>query len=395
MKKFVVAILAVCLVFAGFVGYMNRDISAQEPAESQAPAAESAEPVESEKLDYEAMFALHEPEEVVLTADGKDITWDEYFSWVYMSAMQTEQYFFAMANYGVPMKWSDPVGEDAELSYADAAITGAENTLRQLLTIEGYAQAQGIEASPETLEAIEQQRSSDMLATVGEEGTEEDFAEYLKSLYRSESAYSRSNYANFINIQHFVSSYGEQGEKVGDEQALAYLEENGYLRANHILLSTIDLQTGEPLEEAQVEEKKALAEKLAAELQAIEEPEQLSQRFLALKEEYCEDTGKTAYPEGYVFQPGQMVAEFEEGSRALEAYGVSQPIETSYGYHIILRLPLDADAVVSYDSAGSPLTARMLYANFDYAAGLDKYLEGVKLEYAQGFEPVDLTKYIK
>lgn len=45
MKKFVVAILAVCLVFAGFVGYMNRDISAQEPAESQAPAAESAEPV--------------------------------------------------------------------------------------------------------------------------------------------------------------------------------------------------------------------------------------------------------------------------------------------------------------------------------------------------------------
>ena len=96
-----------------------------------------------------------------------------------------------------------------------------------------------------------------------------------------------------------------------------------------------------------------------------------------------------------MFQPGQMVAEFEEGSKALEAYGVSQPIETSYGYHIILRLPLDADAVVSYDSAGSPLTARMLYANFDYAAGLDKYLEGVKLEYAQGFEPLDLTKYIK
>ena len=50
---------------------------------------------------------------------------------------------------------------------------------------------------------------------------------------------------------------------------------------------------------------------------------------------------------------------------------------------------------MSYDSAGSPLTARMLYANFDYAAGLDKYLEGVKLEYAQGFEPLDLTKYIK
>ena len=396
MKKFVVLLAVLCLVFAVALGFL-----AQTPmpltgdsAETQEPAAETAAPVEVETLDYEALYALHDPAEVVMIVDGKDVTWGEYFSWLYMSAMQTEQYFVSMGNYGVPLKWSDAVGEDGS-TYADAAITGGENTLRQLMTILGYAESQGVEASQETLDAVQAQRESDKLATVGEEGTEEDFAQFLRSLYRSEEAYQRATMANYINLQNYTDTYGENGEKVSDEQALGYLEENGYLYANHILLSTMDLQTGEALDEAAVAEKEAQAQKLAEELQAIQDPEQLVERFRELKEEYDEDTGKATYPDGYVFLPGEMVTEFEEGVKALADYGVSQPVKSSYGYHVILRLPLTADTVVSYDSTGAAVTGRSLFASFDYAAGLDAYLENLSVEYVDGFQAPDLSKYVE
>lgn len=396
MKKFVVLLVVLCLAFAVALGFLGRSPMplTGDSIETQEPAAETAVPVEVETLDYEALYALHDPAEVVMIVDGKDVTWGEYFSWLYMSAMQTEQYFVAMANYGVPLKWSDPVGEDGS-TYADSAIAGGENTLRQLMTILGYAESQGVEASQETLDAVQAQRESDKLATVGEEGTEEDFAQFLHSLYRSEEAYQRATLANYLNLQHYSDTYGENGEKVSDEQALGYLEENGYLYANHILLTTMDLQTGEALEEAAVAEKEAQAQVLAEELQAIQDPEQLVKRFQELKEEYDEDTGKVAYPDGYVFLPGEMVAEFEEGVKALADYGVSQPVKTSYGYHVILRLPLTADTVVSYDSTGAAVTGRSLFASFDYAAGLDAYLENLSMEYVDDFQAPDLSKYVK
>ena len=395
MKKFVVLLVVLCLAFAVALGFLARTPMplTGDTAETQEPAAETAVPVDVETLDYEALYALHDPAEVVMIVDGKDITWGEYFSWLYMSAMQTEQYFVSMGNYGVPLKWSDAVGEDGS-TYADAAIAGGENTLRQLMTILGYAESQGVVASQETLDAIQAQRDSDKKATVGEEGTEEDFAAYLHSLYRSEEAYQRATTANYLNIQNYTDTYGAAAEKVSEEQALSYLKEQGYLRANHILLSTMDLQTGEALDEATVAEKEALAQKLVTELQAIQDPEKLVERFRELKEEYCEDSGKTAYPDGYVFLPGEMVTEFEEGVTALADYGLSQPVKTSYGYHIILRLPLSADAVVSYDNTGAAVTGRSLFASYDYAAGLDAYLENLSVEYVDGFQAPDLSKYV-
>ena len=396
MKKFVTLLVVLCLAFAVALGFLGRSPMplSGESTETQEAAAETSAPVAVETLDYEALYALHDPAEVVMIVDGKDITWGEYFSWLYMSAMQTEQYFVAMGNYGVPLKWSDAVGEDGS-TYADAAISGGENTLRQLMTILGYAESQGVEASQETLDAIQAQRDSDKLATVGEDGTEEDFAAFLRSLYRSEEAYQRANMANYLNLQNYTDTYGANGEKVGDEQALGYLADQGYLYANHILLTTMDLQTGEALDEETVAAKAAQAQELADALRAIEDPEELLKRFRELKEEYDEDTGKTAYPDGYVFLPGEMVAEFEEGVKALADYGVSQPVQTSYGYHVILRLPLSADTVVSYDNNGAAVTGRSLFASFDYAAGLDAYLENLSVEYVGDFQAPDLSKYVK
>lgn len=107
-----------------------------------------------------------------------------------------------------------------------------------------------------------------------------------------------------------------------------FVSEHGFLRAKHILVMGDD------------EETTAFAMELYEELAALEGDEFLT-RFVELMDEYGEDPGMIANPEGYTFSPGVMVPEFYDGTHALDYYGLSLPIRSDFGYHIILRLPID------------------------------------------------------
>ena len=203
--------------------------------------------------------------------------------------------------------------------------------------------------------------------------------------YLTRELYDRMNRMNHLYQQGYTQLYGETGELVDDAAAIAYLEDNEYISANHILLMTVDSATGEALDEETVAAQEKKAKEIAAELQAIDDPQLLLARFAELKEEYCEDTGKVSYPDGYTFTPGTMVTEFEDTCNALEDYQVSDPVLTSYGYHVIIRLPLDPDRIVEYSNEGTPLTARSLAANAEYASRMDAQYEKTSFEYVPGF----------
>ncbi len=88
-----------------------------------------------------------------------------------------------------------------------------------------------------------------------------------------------------------------------------------------------------------------------------------------------------------------MAAEFEAACKALEPYEVSDPVLSKYGYHIILRLPPDADALL-FSSKGDPVTARTAAASAEYNERLQVRADGLEADYAEGFEKPNLLDYI-
>lgn len=411
MKKFVILLVAVCLLFAAAVGYLDRsekpDVEIQpEPAPAEEPvssgenaaqgqtATATAEPVKTARIDYDALYALHNADDVVMTIDGEPIRWGEYFGWLRMNAEQIESMMEQYALYGMQMNWTDAATENGA-TYAQYAVSGAEDSLSQLIAIEGNAAVLGFEKGEAFDAELREHLRSDIEAIAGEGATEEDFYAALDEAWMTPEMYARMASANAVYLDAFEHAYGVNGAGMSDEAAMKFLEDGAYLSANHILLMTVDPATGEALDEAAAQEKQAQAEKLYEELAAIEDSEALVARFKELKEQYCEDTGKTAYPDGYVFTPGTMVAEFEDACEALGDYELSAPVKSSYGYHVILRLPLGPDSVITTNTDGSEITARFASASNEYSGKLGAYMNAMEREYAEGFEAPDLLEFIK
>lgn len=116
---------------------------------------------------------------------------------------------------------------------------------------------------------------------------------------------------------------------------------NSYVyQVKHILVMTKDA-SGAALEGDALAKKTTLANDILAQLQACATQEELETLFDELMHQYSEDgrdeNGALYSPDGYTTVPGQMVKEFEEASLALEIGGLSGLVQSTYGYHIILR----------------------------------------------------------
>lgn len=404
MKKIIALLMVLCLAVTALAGCGSAEGegATAEVAASAAPAdaadtaaaEETSAPVEYTVVDFAALYNSRDAEEIIGEIDGHEVTWQEYYYWLYMQASQMQSYFVQMAAYGGSrVSWADDIGDGSGENYSDLAVDNAGFMLTQLYGIEGYAEKNKIKLTKADEDAVAAQLESDIVSICGEGATEDDFNRKLADTYLDRDLYDRLNRVDKIYNNGFVAKYGEGGEKVSDEEAVAYLEDNGYLSASHILLMTANPSTGESLTEDEIAEKKAQADKIAEELGAIDDDKKLLARFAELKAEFDEDTGKTYYPDGYVFTEGTMVTEFEDAVKSLKAGEVSAVVESPYGYHVIMRLAHDADRTVSYSSDGSEqYSARYMCASQKFSDEMESYVTGLKLNYADGFK-VDISEY--
>ena len=395
MKKMILGLVAVLLLFGAAVTYTHRAAPAS-PAVA-APAASPAAPAETPQvhsLDYAALRALYPADTAAITLAGEVMDWDLYADWLRTNGMQYEEYFRQMgAYYGVAADWTGSIGDGSGDTYAQGLLKETNETLASFLAIRALAAEKGVALD----EAARAELAPEAMAhqILGADATVADLeADLEKTSHMSLPAFRF--YSETLDLYTLLSQelYGAQGEKLSEEEIVRALEDKGYVSAHHILFMTIDPMTGQALDEAAAAEKLRQAEQLVQELRAIGEPEQRLRRFAELKAEYCEDTGKTSYPDGYTYTPGTMVPVFEETAAALAPYELSDPVQSSYGYHIILRLPLNAESLL-FSAQGTPRTARLTIAQERLTRDLDDYFAAHPPVYAEGLEDLDLAKYIQ
>lgn len=233
----------------------------------------------------------------------------------------------------------------------------------------------------ETLNNILMQKFA-ILALADEMGittTEEDEAELLANLqtlkdrYESEEAYLESmkashatedillDYWRTILLQDKIynSLYGPEGEFAEPLEDVLMRVNEEYVHVKHILI---------PLTEENAEE---LAQEVYQKAISGED-------FDTLREEYDADImGQPA--EGYTFTYGEMVEEFETAAFAMEEGDISEPVETTYGYHIILKLPIDEQYIIDNYTAFSD-------QNDAFYALIEEKIATLDVKYASNYD---------
>lgn len=426
MKKLIALLMCLCLVLGVLAGcgQGTAESDATEEAAAETETVDTAVEEETAEADAaeaeeaaEADDAAAEPEEtaepagvghggtgyetypadmVVATVNGTDVTWMEYFYWLNYYTDYVQQF---AAQYGVVLDGWDAYDLSGDNTNAEVVIMNAQTNIVQDHVIRTETEKLGVELTAEDeaeLEAVFDQ-NADMATGDGDgETTDEErqaFEAYLADeMYVDKDFFHAFNAVYLLSQRGFEIEYGENGVNFSDEDTLTFAEDNGVLAAKHILLLTVDPETYEALSEEEVAEKLATAEDLLAQLQAVQDdPEALAALFDELTAEYTEDTGYAAYPDGYVFSEGEMVAAFEEAVKAMEIGGLSEVVESEYGYHIILRIPVDPDAVIGTDSNGNEISLRYAAASQQYNAQLAAWAEAAEVVWSDGFETPDLA----
>ncbi len=129
------------------------------------------------------------------------------------------------------------------------------------------------------------------------------------------------------------------GITISDAQIKKFYDDNptnfdipDQVRVMHILISTVDPLTRQPLSREKKKEKLTLARQLKERLDKGED-------FAALAKEYSEDPGAKANGGEYTFsRVSSIVPEFKAAAFTLKVNQVSDPVETQYGFHLIKLL---------------------------------------------------------
>lgn len=323
MKQIKCAALALALTLLTACG------SVGQPGEDQAL---------KDDLSYQATGL--KKDQTVALVNGDPITAEEYLFWLSNSVM--------MQQYYTPLE-SDEAWEQASEGMKADALEAA----KLYRIIESKAAEYGAELTGE----MEETMADELAQAIETQGGEENFKAYLDAMCISREGFERLNKVYYYN-QALMAKLTEAGELTPapdevDTFVKEYLEANNCYGAKHILIATRrQLEDGSYEEYSDEEKEKAYQLALNLRERLLEENDS-EEVFDELMKEFSEDgrdeNGDLYAPDGYTFvYSGQMVPEFEAGALALKEGQVGDIVPTDYGYHIIMRIPVDDTPVREY-----------------------------------------------
>lgn len=278
-------------------------------------------------------------DKTVMTVGNVEVPAELYFYWVcYVCSSLEYNILSEYSNYGMygscinretmTVDWTSTY---ANMPLMEYALAQAEETIKYYMSIEELASEKN--AGLTTANKLDMENT--FRQAVEEMGGGSAFIDYLNMLGISRASFDRISAASYLYMNLLDLVFQE-----GSDLYLADEDYNKYATyADHILIATQNMQNGESMTQQQQVEKYQFAIELADQIHTADDP---IAKFEELAAQYSDDPGRESHPTGYIYTAGTMVAEFEETASSLLPGEISEPVQSDYGFHIILRRDLVA-----------------------------------------------------
>ena len=324
----------------------------------------------------------HDPDEVMLTVDGRDVTLEMYLYGVlytidYISSNFGDSY---VDDAGL-LQWDTEL--ESGITLADYVMDEALNTAVMYATVENWEDDYSLTLTQEQEDALDSE-----LAYMAEQlGGQEAMEEYLYS--RGLSADTNRRLSRIFYL------YGNMQDGALDPASPLYISDEVLyqyegITEDTILADHIFLQLTE--DEEQNQQLLEMMNQFKALLDGAGDDAETMFNYLA--NYYSQDPGRSYYANGYpITKDADYVQEFKDAAFALEEGQYSDVITSSIGYHIVMRKPLRLFVADSYLSGllteaieSADIQYTELYDTFDVAKFQSDYLTYLAL-YTDLYDP--------
>jgi len=315
---------------------------------------------------------IQESIKVVATVNDEEITSDILKFYIESIKLQMENEASQAGQTDMEKFWQTEIeGKKAVDIAKEKALEQAVNNKVQFLK----AKELGLSLSEEDNKMINGQKGN----MIKSAGSRKNYEEMLKQYGLTDKTFTK-----IMGEQFLISKLGEKilaGEEslaVTDQEMKDYYDSNknslSKIKAKHILFKTVD-DNMQALSQEQQDEAKKKAEEVLNRIKAGED-------FDTLMNEFSEDPGSKANPDGYIFGRNEMVSAFEEAAYALKPGEVSELVESEYGYHIIKREDLTLEDMKSNDAIETEIKINILTEKWKKDMDIktnDKVLKQIKI----------------
>lgn len=264
-----------------------------------------------------------------LTVDGNIINEDILNYYVYISKSMLEIYYDSSLDYTTAL--DDLGGESLGTVVKDMAY-------QQILDDYAYlklVRENNLQFTEDELPLIEEQVDT----VISNIGSKDDYVTFLKDVGVSDSVYRDMLYNQLLikKAKSFLCSDDGPYALTDEEIETAKTDySDQFVNVEYILFSSYDLDTGDELDSASLEDQRALAKKVRALAYSGTDFHKLIDKYSSDKPDSGED-----YNSYIKSDNSDIPEEFIKAAFALKEGEISSVVSTDYGFYVIKRLPFD------------------------------------------------------